>query len=180
MKLLGQDLELKFLQPFSLKRPDGRDWTFQLSPLPLGFQKKLRDKGITPPTPPVKISRDSTGKPIRDHAGQVVTFTDLNSAEFLSDSELYHQRVAVLAVVEALRNDSSVCFETVPPEVDGTNGLSWGDFADAVFQELEQAGFTPGDLLAFCDEICRISNMLDGHLREAQANFSSLPVNSSS
>ncbi len=180
MKLLGQNLELNFLQSFLLKRANGSELTFQLSPLPLGFQKGLRDKGVTPPTPPVKISRDSTGKPMRDHTGQVITHADTNSAEFLSDSELYHQRVAVLAVVESLRNDSNVSFKTASPSRNESDSTSWPEFADAVFQELEQAGFTPGDLIAFCDEICRISNMLDDHLRGAQANFSSQPENSSS
>ena len=179
MKISGQNLETDFVQPFSLPRPDGSTLSFRLSPLPLGFQNNLRKCGVVPPLPPVKVSRDSSGKPLRDAAGLAITQTDLTDSSYLAESELYHQRVAVLAIVEALRNDSQVTFEAAAPTVTDSASSAWASFADAIFAELEQAGFSAGDLIAFCDEICRISNMLDQHIKEAQANFSSLSVGSS-
>ncbi len=178
MKISGQSLETQFVQPFSLPRPDGTLLLFQLSPLPLGFQNNLRKCGIAPPTAPVKVSRDSSGKPMRDASGLAVTQADYTDSNYLEEAELYHQRVAVLAVLEALRNDSQVTFEAAPP-ITTNSSLAWGSFADAIFGELEQAGLTAGDLIAFCDEICRISNMLDQHIKESQANFSSPLADSS-
>ncbi len=179
MKISGQSLELNFVQPFSLPRPDGSTLSFQLSPLPLGFQANLRKRRVASPRPPIKVSRDSSGKPVRDASGLAVTQADFTDSRYLEESELYHQRVAVLAIVEALRNDPEVTFDASPPTTIESASTAWGNFADAIFGELEQAGLSAGDLIAFCDEICRISNMLDQHIRETQVNFSSPPPESS-
>lgn len=172
MRLRGQQIETNYVHPFSLRRANGQSLNFQLSPLPLGFQSKLRQRGIFPPQPPLKISRDSTGKPLRDAAGQAVTHHDLADESYREANELYHQRVAMLALFESLRNDSAVEFETSVPSEKKHAADEWTTFADSLFQELESAGLTAGDLLALCDEIGRISNLVDSHLAQAQANFS--------
>lgn len=172
MQLFGQELANDYVHPFELKRPDGSTLIFRLSPLPLGFQRKLRKRGLVQPTPPVKILRDSTGKPLRDANGLALTHTDSADGKFQEELEQYHQRVAVLAVVEALRNESQVTFDALAPSADDVSESVWIQYADAVFEELERSGMTIGDLISFCNEVCRMSNMLDRNLQEAQANFS--------
>ncbi len=143
----------------------------RLQPLPLGFHQRLRRRRIHPPVPPVKIARDAAGKPLRDAQGSAVTLADVQQPDYLAACERYHQRVAVLSLAEALRGDETIELETVPPVESATQG--WEDYADALFAELEQAGFAAGDLVLLCREICRLSNLIDDHLRVAQGNFSS-------
>lgn len=171
MQLRGVNPTASLTRTFTLPRPDGSEWVFQLRPLPLGFQRRLRERGLTPPAPPIRIARDSQGRPLRDEQGLAVTQSDLTAPEYLAQLELYHQRIAVLAVVESLEADPQVSFEAVAPA--GHTG--WPAYADALHQELEAAGFTAGDLLLLCQEVCRLSNLLGEHLQQVRANFSSAP-----
>jgi hypothetical protein len=121
------------------------------------------------------VARDAGGTPLRDGQGQVVTLRDDGDAAYVAAVEVYHQRVAVLAVAEALKADPDVEFATRAP-VDGVGAgdvATWCLYADALFAELEAAGFTAGDLTQLCGFICRMSRMLDDHLRSARGNFSS-------
>lgn len=173
MKINGQPLISPKLHAFTLPRADGSQVAFRLQPLPLGFHQRLRNWGILPPTAPIKVARDSNGKPIRDANGQAVTISDHQNADYVTELERYHQRVAILSVVEALAADPEITFDTPRPAMSATDAREWTQFADAVFEELQQSGFTAGDLVLFCQEICRISNLLDEQLAVAQANFSS-------
>ena len=175
MQFNGRDLEPVSTSTFTLPRPDGTSLPLQLRPLPLGFHQRLRDQGLQVPIPPTKIARDSAGRPIRDAQGNATTISDSSNPEFLQHYELYHQRVAVLSVVEALASDPNVTFNAQPPNGSSPVPEHWHRFADEVFAELEHSGFTAGDLILLCQEICRISNLLDDHLKAAQANFSSPP-----
>ncbi|MEW4490982.1 hypothetical protein AB1L42_23075 [Thalassoglobus sp. JC818] len=148
-----------------------------MKPLPLGFQKQLRQRSIFPPVPPSRILRDSSGKPLRDQSGQALTQSDTSDPKFIELSELYHQRVAVLAIIESLKDDPNIEFEAKLSE---ESPEGWAPFADAVFDEFESAGLTTGDLVAICDEVCRISNLLNQDLMREQANFSESIANGSS
>ncbi|MCA9053855.1 MAG: hypothetical protein KDA75_08460 [Planctomycetaceae bacterium] len=159
----------------TLPRPDGEAWIFTVQPLSLGFHRRLREHGVTAPFAPVRLARDSAGRPLRDAAGVVVTTTDAADPQFVEQLEQYHQRVAVLAVAEALQVDPQVSFEARPPAADAPYG-AWCDYADALYAELESAGFSAGDLILFCDAIARLSNLIGDHLQQARSNFSSQPV----
>ena len=178
MKLNGQALQKPLVHAFVLPRSDGSSLTFQLQPLPLGFHQRLRGRGIQPPVPPSKVARDAAGRPLRDAAGQAVTIADSQHPEYVAELERYHQRVAVLALAESLNADPAIAFDTPSPTA-ASAAPEWARFADALFDELEQSGFTAGDLILFCQEICRISNLLDDHLAAAQANFSLPPPSGS-
>ncbi len=167
MKLNGQRLSQEYTHIFPLPRANGSSITFRLSPLPLGFHQRLRQQGITPPTPPTRIARDSSGKPLRDHNGTAIFVAEAQHPDYLNETELYHQRVAVLSIVEALRSDPDIEFETTLPKT-SNHTL----YADSIFSELESSGLSAGDLILLCREICRISNLLDQHLTQTQANFS--------
>ena len=140
----------------------------RMQPLRLGFARSLRERGIAPPEAPVRVARDSSGRPLRDERGQVVSITAESDAAYLRELELYHQRVAVLAVAESLEADSEVTFEAPRPAGDS----GWIEYADALYGEMEQAGFTAGDLVHLCGYACRLSNLAGDHLREASRGFS--------
>lgn len=169
MRIRGCELSSEFTQSVSLSRPDGSTLALTLRPLPLGFQRRLRERGIVPPQPPVRVARESNGQPVRDASGCAMTLRDESDAGFAAAVELYHQRVAVLAIAESLKSDSRVEFEVQEPAGDGG---AWTAYADALFVELEQAGFTSGDLLHLCSAICRMSRLLDDDLRRSRGNFS--------
>lgn len=171
MKILGQNLGSNYIKPYSLERADGTTLLFQLSPLPLGFQVNLRRFGIVPPVAPLKVARDSGGKPLRDPAGHALTYPDPGNREYLTDVERYHQRVAILAVVEALRNDPQIVFESQKPQPSSETESSWIEYADAIFREFEDSGITIGELTALCDEIGSLSHLIDRQIAETQKNF---------
>lgn len=169
MKVNGESFVGCSVAPCTLPRGTG-ELTLWLSPLPLGFHRRLRERGICPPAPRVKLARDSQGRPLRDASGTAVTVPDSHHPEYLLELERYHQRVAVLAVSEGLRNDPQLEFESKQPRSD--EPAQWTEFADARFAELEGAGFSAGDLLQLCREVCRLSNLLEEEVRGAQRNFS--------
>jgi len=170
MKLAGQSLSQSSTYPFALPRYAGTPIAFQLSPLPLGFHQRLRQHGITPPSPPSRIARDSANRPLRDGTGNALTMFDERDADYLDACELYHQRVAVISIVEALRDDDAISFETLPPK--SSNSSDWTEYADALFVEMQQSGLAAGDMILLCNEIGRISNLIDDQLRNATGNFS--------
>lgn len=169
MKIHGQSGSEACTAQVEIPRPDGDALVLTLRPLPLGFHRRLRERHVVPPTPPTRVVRDSGGKPVRDENGLAVVTADDNDSQYLSDLELYHQRVAVLAAAESLKADPHVEFETQPP----ASPEDWPQYADALYREFERAGWSPGDLIRLCDEICRLSNLVDDHLRETRRNFSS-------
>lgn len=170
-------MRIKGLQPRSsyssvceLPRPGGESIVLRMQPLRLGFARSLRERGIVPPEPPLRVVRDASGRPLRDERGQAVTVAAETDGEYLRQLELYHQRVAMLAVAESLEADPDVTFET--PRPDGNNG--WSEYSDALHAEMERAGLTAGDLVHLCEYACRLSNLAGDHLREASRGFSSV------
>lgn len=167
-------MRIKGLQPRSsyssvceLPRPGGAGIVLRMQPLRLGFARSLRERGIAPPEPPLRVARDAAGRPLRDERGLAVTVTAEPDPEYVRQLELYHQRVAVLAVAESLEVDSTVAFAAMKPDAEG----DWASYADAVYGEMEEAGFTAGDLIQLCAFACRQSNLAGEHLREAGRGF---------
>src|SRR5690606_28098526 len=70
-----------FTRVIALPRPNGSEWAFTIRPLPLGFHRRLREQGLIVPTPPVKVARDSAGRPLRDESNLAVTSSDLHDAD---------------------------------------------------------------------------------------------------
>lgn len=168
----GQPMRERFTRTIELPRPDGSALALTLRPLPLGYHARLRERGISPPVPPTRVARDSQGRPIRDERTMAVLVADEHDPAHLAAVATYHQRVAVLVTAEALGADPRIEFEAPTPA--GDHG--WAEFADALYSEFADAGFSDGDLVRLCGEVCRMSNLLDDHLREAGRNFSSTPA----
>lgn len=175
MQINGQPAASRFTTTVQLPRPAGDGPMLTLQPLPLGFARRLTTHLVQPPVPPVRIARDSQGKPLRQANGQAATMADETDAEYRRERELYGQRVAVLAVVTALQADPHIHFET---EV-AAHPHDWRPYADALLNELEGAGWTAGDLAWLCQAVCRLSNLIDQHLPETAADFSSGGVTAS-
>ncbi|QDT67063.1 hypothetical protein [Calycomorphotria hydatis] len=167
MKINGQPLPATFQTNFALPRPDGTRLVLTLTPLPLGFHNRLRSRGILAPSAPVRVARDSNGKPLRDEAGLAIMLVDDQDSAYRQEIELYHQRIATLIVSESLQHDQKIEFETPTPVDD-----DWKRYADKLFRELERSGFSAGDLILLCEEISRMSNLTGDHLRETCPDFS--------
>jgi hypothetical protein len=172
MKINGQSLNPKFTREVELPRPDGSSLMLTIQPISLGFHRRLRDRHIVPPASPTRIARDSSGKPIRDAQGLATLVADEFDQTFLDAVERYHQRVAVLLVVEALAADPNVEFDVKPP----VSSDGWNDYADRLYDEFERSGWSAGDLIRMCGEVCRLSNLTDEHLQETHRNFCSCPI----
>ncbi|WP_437186938.1 hypothetical protein SH668x_000309 [Planctomicrobium sp. SH668] len=170
MKFNGKTLTQSITVQFALSRGNGDPLLVTLKPLPLGFNERLRTRGIAPPVPPTKIARDSGAKPIRDPNGIAITMLDKLDPAFVEAMERYHRCVAVLSVVESLRGDSQLTFDSEPPT--SNRGEDWIRFADSLHEEMVDGGFTAGDLIRLFKEVCRLSNLLDEHVAVARGNFS--------
>lgn len=154
-----------------LPRLGGDPISLMMQPLSLGFHRRLRIRGLIPPQPPLKVTRDSAGKPIRDEAGLAVMSAHDRDPEYLNQLDQYHQRVAVLAIVESLRADPLVSFEAQPPTT--AEAVPWAQYADAIFEEMESAGLTAGDLAILSNWTCQLSNLIEGDMQRSSSNFSS-------
>lgn len=168
MKYGGAECRGDYCRRVELPRGDGSVWSLAVSPLPLAFHRRLRERGIVAPRRPTRVARDSSGKPLRDQQGLAVLVPDAESAEYLAALDLYNQRVAALVLVEGLRGDESLQFETPVP---GDNG-DWLRYADGICEELERAGWSAGDVGLLCEHVFRVSNLLDEHVRDTAGNFS--------
>jgi len=167
MKLNGEICRERFCRRVELPRADGSSLALTVSPLRLGFHRRLRRRGIFPPRKPTRVARDSSGKPLRDAQGLAVLMPDAENADYLAELDQYNQRVAAMVIVEGLRDDETIEFETAKP----TEAGDWPAFADAINTELESAGWSIGDVATLCDHIFRVSNLLDEHVRETTENF---------
>ncbi|QDU41038.1 hypothetical protein Mal4_54030 [Maioricimonas rarisocia] len=174
MQIAGCQPATNVTRTITLPRGDGSTLNLTIQPLSLGFHRRLRERGIVAPAPPRRVARDAAGRPIRDESGLAVMLADDHDPQFLAEIEQYHQRVALLAIPEALAADPQVRFEAQAPSSDAA-AAAWMRYADDLNAELEAAGFTTGDLVRLCTEICRLSNLLDEQLTAAQAGFSQPP-----
>ena len=168
MKINGRTQNETFVRQLAMPRPDGSRLVLAVKPLPLGFQRRLRSHGIAPPAPPTRVARGSDGRPLRDAQGLAVLVPEEHDRDYLAEVELYHQRVAVLVAAEALAADCNIEFESQKPAAPE----EWPRYADGLHREFAEAGWSDGDLIWLCDQVCRMSNLVDEHLEESRQNFS--------
>lgn len=146
----------------------------RLRPLALGFQRRMKERGVVPPCPPRTVVRDSHGRAIKDERGQAVLMVDEAEPGYLAAVEEYHERLAVLMIAESIEG---VTFTAERP----TDDAGWSAYADAVAAELAAAGLTAGDFVRLCRGVCEASRMSEGSLDvAADAFFSSAGTGRSS
>jgi hypothetical protein len=172
VRIRGLQSRASYSSVCELPRPGGGAIALRMQPLRLGFARSLRERGLVPPEPPLRVARDSSGRPLRDERGQAVMTAAEADPAYVQSLEQYHQRVAVLAVVESLEADTEVTFGAQRPS--GNDG--WAEYADVLYAEMEEAGFTAGDLVHLCAYACRLSNLAGDHLRESGRGFSESPA----
>ena len=169
MRLNGESFSESYTQRVELPRPGGRLLALTASPLPLAFHRRLVSYGLVAPRQPTRVMRDSTGQPLRDAHGKAVVVPDEEDADYRKALDQFNRRVAALIIAEGLRADERIEFESPLPQSDE----DWPAYADGVNRELEDAGWSAGDVVFLCGEILKMSNLVDEHVREAQGNFSS-------
>ncbi len=171
MQIGGQTEAVPCVERLQLERPGRVRWELAIRPLPLGFSRRLKEQGVCSTAPPLRVARDRQGRVTRDERGEAVVIEDRQDAGWLAAQERYHQRVAVLAVWEATRHDGDLRFLAVPPEGHSVGAEGWNTFADALLAELEEFGFTVGELAWLCDRICRLSGLSDRHVQAEAERF---------
>lgn len=137
-----------------LPRPGGGA-SVTLRPLPIGFHRRLKERGLVPPSAPRRAARDSAGRVLRDDAGLAVLTEDDATPAHLAAVDRYQERLAALMIAESLGDETAL--ETPAPESDVGD---WPAYADAVLAELSEAGVTPGELAALCRGVCEASRLV--------------------
>ena len=132
-----------------------------LRPLPLGFHRRLKERGVVPPVPKRTAARDSAGRVLRDADGRPVLTEDAADAGHLAAVDRYQERLAALMLAESL--GGGVSFETPPPGEAG----DWNAYADRLLEELSEAGVTPGDLATLCRGVCEASRLIEPAVKAA-------------
>ncbi len=149
MKIHGERVGGRARTVVLWKLPAGGEVELSVSALPLGFACQLRRRGVVMPVVPVRVARDKEGRPLKDGAGLAVPMEDRGDCGYMEAVERYHQRVAMLVLYEGLRGNAHWQWECVEPG----EGGDWCRFADALFEELETAGVTLGEVVWLCETI---------------------------
>lgn len=149
MKIGGKQLLVKNRRGVSIIRDDGKDHvelTVTVTPLSIGFWQKLRTLGmLNGPTPPEKVLRDEKGQLVKNaNTGLAQTVPDFDDQKFQYRREVHFRRLKSLEFVEMLREDESVEWEAVRPET--KTRADWEAYADAVWKEIDGAGFTEKEI----------------------------------
>ena len=72
MRIRGLQPRESYSSVCELPRPGGAAIALRMQPLRLGFARGLRERGLVPPEPPLRVARDSSGRLLRDERGQAV------------------------------------------------------------------------------------------------------------
>lgn len=166
MKIDGRVVEGRNVRSVEIRRPEGA-LHLTVQALTLGFESLLASRGVRRPVVPRRVARDSRGLVVRDESGQAVLIPDDRDENYQHQLEEFARRTVCLEVIEGLAADPSVQFEAGPPAEDG----DWAGYADAVYQELADAGFSDGDLLALVRGIHAASNLISDQIADEQNRF---------
>lgn len=174
MKVAGKTLAIKNRRGVLIVRDDGRnrvELPLAITPLPMGFWQKMRVLGLmAPPSPPRREMRDAKGMLIRNpDTGLVEMVPDLDDQKYQWRRETHYRRLEALEFVEMLRDDASVEWATEPPK--SKDRADWEAYADAIWKEMEEAGFTEGEV----HEIIKLGVKLESGVRGEDAFDRFLP-----
>lgn len=122
--------------------------------IPFGFGERLREE-VPAPRPPV-VKKGGRGA-----SEERVLYQDPG---YLREVLKHNARLNALVIHHALGADKSITFDAAPD-------LPLIDLADAVLNELAEAGFTEGDIVILADQIDLLSNNGAGQVEEARNRF---------
>jgi hypothetical protein len=147
-----------------LARPSG-DLKLTLAALPLGYEEEL-DKLLPVPRPPFKgPMRDEQGKMLRE-GNRVVPFYDEQEVGYVAARALASRRRMTLMLKQALSADPSVTWETHRDQCG-----SEADYADRLYAELREFGFSQGDLVRLIKAVVETSTLTEEELSEGREGF---------
>ncbi len=166
MKIDGKDVNLLEQKEYVLPRNSG-DIPLLLSALPLGFQEKI-ERFFPTPTPPKAPVKGANGKLQREN-GIVVVTRNVDDPHYKEQVKKMDLLQAIYVVHCALRNDKSINFETDIGQLE-TNPQ---EFYEGIYEELDAAGFTVGDILDITKGTMELSNMSSEKFKDLSENFTS-------
>jgi len=148
---------------------DGQELRLQVRAFPLGSEEEAA-KLFPTPVPPVKFATGKRGKPLRDpETHQVVKVRDLQDPDFVRESRLANRRQMIFLIVEGLKEDPTLEWDTPRPEE--LTRANAGEYFDAVFAECQEAGLSTGDLGLILDKIRELGNLTGAQIDEAVEDF---------
>ncbi len=89
------------------------------------------------PSPPYKVVKLSNGQVIKNSDGTLVYELDKDDPEYAAKTEACFRRIIALKLVEALRMDDQVAWESQAPPT--KNKSDWVAYADSVCREIEES-----------------------------------------
>ena len=136
-----------------------------LTALPMGFMDSVKKDIPGPVVRPIKVMREG-GKVVRDSDGSPVMMTNKSSAEFEVQEDAANRRQSILMLVKSLSRDTTVEFEAKREEC-----KSALEYADKIFDEMSDFGFSFGDFNFVLGEVLRVSNLSREKIEEAKETF---------
>lgn len=149
----------------------GSSVTLTARPLPLGFHRRLLQRGFVPPAVPREVVRDSRGVALRDERGLAVLREQPQDAAYLVAQARYEERVAAVMIDEAIGDERLRPADAQPASDD--DAAAWQTYADALLDAMTAQGLTAGDFARLCRAVGKASGLVEArHEAETDRLFS--------
>lgn len=170
MKIDGVSINARARDTVTIPKPKGKSITVEIEAYPFGF---AIEEILPYPPPPVTGVRKRNGQVIRDTDNQPVLIRDEQDSEYRKRIDaIFWLRLAALFYY-AVKPVGRIQFESVM-DMDQEQEIADRpeQFFRKIYGELRENGFSAGDINIVCDGAQRLSNMLDGNVDDAMADFS--------
>lgn len=169
MKIRGQTVEALAKGEVVLPRPGDGSIRLQVRAFPLGAEEEAA-RLFPDPVPPVRFAEGKRGKPLRDpETNQLVKIRDTKDPGYLREAREANRRQMIFLVVEGLKEDPTLSWDTPRPEQ--LTRENAGEYFDAIFEECRAAGLSTGDLGLILDKIRELGNLRGAEIDEAVEGF---------
>lgn len=134
----------------TIRRPSG-EAVLTVTSLPLGWDERLDAAGLgIPPMPPRKpVMNPDRSVVINPATKRVELAEDFSDPGYVRARNLYYNRTLALKLRELLRHDPDVVFNADEPA--GTDAKAWAAYADALVQEIKDAGLSLEEVQQICE-----------------------------
>ena len=153
MKIEGLE-NLRNTKTIVIDREDGRKVTVQIKSIGPRFHPDFMERNPQP-APPVELAREGR-KPVRDEKGKAVYITRDDDPKYLAALNMYFLLSAVATICEG--SDFAASGITLEASNDQKHTAPMA-YYEAVFTELDDFGFTQGDLRQWGEAINEISGI---------------------
>lgn len=182
MKIAGKKFEVTNQKTVRLKRTAANEAEQEIvlivSPLPMGYNVKYRPTGLaTEPRVPIRYEKTEGGRVLTDEDGDPIGVPDYQDERYQKKSSAYSRRLMAIQMVEILRNDPNVEWETAAPSIKRQDGDTedkyqndWMEYATSIATEIEDAGFTDSEVAYLIKSASQLE--LDTEDKHIISNFS--------